>query len=432
MSSEAESDFSDNDMDEDYFLGLIINKKYALLHKLGSGVFSVVWLAYNIDTKNFFAIKVHNPDDYKEGNKELQLLKKLNSAKCKYINKLVDSFLHESDFGEHVCLVFNLFAGSLYDIVKGTKGLDDKNVLRIIHQTLTGLQIMHDKFDSVHTDIKPENLLVYGTNKKIQKIIDVFNKNLIHIYNKEKTKDKKSGYRKYKNHDLFIIENIMDAMIDKIKSAIGDDDSSCDDSDDNHSENSCVIPTSILNSDSESDSGSENEHQIDEKYLDKITIAVSDFGTFIPKDDNHSYSLQTRYYRAPEIILRNKFNEKCDIWSVGVMMYELITGKVLFKPDSLPDFNRNRMHLYQIQQIFGHIPEYILKDCKKRNLYFRKNGMVKGIDDFKPVSLHNVINETKFAHKEDLIDLLSNMLNVDYNKRFSASECLNHKLFKTL
>ena len=52
-------------------------------------------------------------------------------------------------------------------------------------------------------------------------------------------------------------------------------------------------------------------------------------GTCLELDDLFSDELQTEYYRAPEIILGKKYNEKIDIWSIGCVIVELITGNLL-------------------------------------------------------------------------------------------------------
>lgn len=71
-----------------------------------------------------------------------------------------------------------------------------------------------------------------------------------------------------------------------------------------------------------------------QKYLLEIfnsnpIIKLTDFGTMINfKEDK--CTKQTRYYRAPEIILGLNFNEKIDLWSLGCTIYELATGKILF------------------------------------------------------------------------------------------------------
>lgn len=61
------------------------------------------------------------------------------------------------------------------------------------------------------------------------------------------------------------------------------------------------------------------------------TIKVIDFGTsqkFEPnKKMNQTYG--TAYYIAPEV-LTAEYNEKCDVWSVGVILYILLSGKPPF------------------------------------------------------------------------------------------------------
>ena len=38
----------------------------------------------------------------------------------------------------------------------------------------------------------------------------------------------------------------------------------------------------------------------------------------------------SRPYRAPEVVIEAKYDIKIDMWSIGCIFYEFVTGKVLF------------------------------------------------------------------------------------------------------
>jgi len=67
-----------------------------------------------------------------------------------------------------------------------------------------------------------------------------------------------------------------------------------------------------------------------------ISIKLVDFGTsnYVTKANTLSLKIGSPYYIAPEI-LNDCYNEKCDIWSCGILMYILITGKPPFKGKSI-------------------------------------------------------------------------------------------------
>ena len=61
-------------------------------------------------------------------------------------------------------------------------------------------------------------------------------------------------------------------------------------------------------------------------------IKLGDFGCSTYIKDNTSMPMGTIYYTAPEIIKNVKYDEKCDIWSLGVTLYELYFGELPFGP----------------------------------------------------------------------------------------------------
>jgi len=65
---------------------------------------------------------------------------------------------------------------------------------------------------------------------------------------------------------------------------------------------------------------------------DEGKIKVIDFGTAMAFDPEKGMNnvLGTPYYIAPEILKNCKYNEKCDMWSIGVIMYVMLTGRPPF------------------------------------------------------------------------------------------------------
>jgi len=69
-------------------------------------------------------------------------------------------------------------------------------------------------------------------------------------------------------------------------------------------------------------------------YADETNfeIKIADFGfacLFDPKNGMDAY-LGTPCYMAPEILQGKKYNEKVDIWSIGVIAFMLLSGQMLF------------------------------------------------------------------------------------------------------
>ena len=100
-------------------------------------------------------------------------------------------------------------------------------------------------------------------------------------------------------------------------------------------------------------------------------IKIIDFGSscFV-KERAHNY-IQSRYYRSPEVILGYPYTEAIDMWSLGCILAELLTGKVLFRADNEVEL------LMLIIELNGYPPESLLKQGHKTKLFFSKDGALR-------------------------------------------------------
>ena len=121
-----------------------------------------------------------------------------------------------------------------------------------------------------------------------------------------------------------------------------------------------------------------------------LRIKICDFGTSKIHDRGtiQKKIVGSSYYIAPEI-LDKKYNEKCDLWSCGVILYILLSARPPFE---------------------GETDEEILHKVKNGKFDLKQN----------PFNL--ISKEAK--------DLIKNLLIMDYNKRISAEEALNDNWFK--
>jgi serine/threonine protein kinase len=71
------------------------------------------------------------------------------------------------------------------------------------------------------------------------------------------------------------------------------------------------------------------------KSYSRCLVKVIDFGSSCFIHDHLSSYVQSRSYRAPEVILGCRYDYKIDMWSLGCILAELFSGYVLFQNDSI-------------------------------------------------------------------------------------------------
>uniref|UniRef100_A0A8C2I8Y4 non-specific serine/threonine protein kinase n=1 Tax=Cyprinus carpio TaxID=7962 RepID=A0A8C2I8Y4_CYPCA len=183
-------------------------------------------------------------------------------------------------------------------------------------------------------------------------------------------------------------------------------------------------------------------------------VKVIDFGSasHVSKAVCSTY-LQSRYYRAPEIILGLPFCEAIDMWSLGCVIAELFLGWPLYPGASEYD------QIRYISQTQGLPAEYLLSAGTKTTRFFNRDPdstyplwrlktpedheaetgikskearkyIFNCLDDMAQVNMTTDLEGSDMlaekADRREFIDLLTKMLTIDADKRITPIETLNH------
>ncbi|XP_038610489.1 homeodomain-interacting protein kinase 2 isoform X2 [Tachyglossus aculeatus] len=183
-------------------------------------------------------------------------------------------------------------------------------------------------------------------------------------------------------------------------------------------------------------------------------VKVIDFGSasHVSKAVCSTY-LQSRYYRAPEIILGLPFCEAIDMWSLGCVIAELFLGWPLYPGASEYD------QIRYISQTQGLPAEYLLSAGTKTTRFFNRDTdspyplwrlktpddheaetgikskearkyIFNCLDDMAQVNMATDLEGSDLlvekADRREFIDLLKKMLTIDADKRVTPIETLNH------
>ncbi|XP_062397382.1 SRSF protein kinase 3 isoform X2 [Sardina pilchardus] len=533
-------------------IGDLFNGRYHVVRKLGWGHFSTVWLCWDLQRKRFVALKVvKSAQHYTEtALDEIKLLKCVRDSdpsdpKRQTIVQLIDDFKISGVNGVHVCMVLEVLGHQLlkYIIKSNYMGLPMVCVKSILKQVLQGLDYLHTKCKIIHTDIKPENILLDVNEVYIRRLAaeatiwqqsgapppsgsSVSSAPRENQMGKISKNKKKKLKRKAKRQQRLLEERLQD--LQRLEELDGEPAAGTgtaqgsqaaralwrlqeDDEDDDEEEaeglppgrsvfngngngnlrphgskgspesgsswledgcnghgggggggpmrfsspGSCLsgVSSSVLSTTSESalstlsgySTGRDSQRSalssssysaadflvnpLESQNADKIHIKIADLGNACWVHKHFTEDIQTRQYRALEVLIGAEYGTPADIWSTACMAFELATGDYLFEPHSGEDYTRDEDHIAHIIELLGAIPPHHALSGRYSREYFNRRGELRHIANLKPWGLFEVLLEKyewPLEQAAQFSDFLLTMLEFLPEKRATAAECLRH------
>jgi len=332
-----------------------------------------------------------------------------DDEKC--IVTLLDHFKHRGPNGQHFCMVFEYLGDDLLSLIKyyNHKGIPLKMLKKICYYILIGLDYLHRQLFIIHTDLKPENILLVSaidsskdprkngkplilppqeTNKTElplnsalpkkplnsaalnetdppsncadpkEPLISATPKAMASTSAVGLTKNQKSKLRK-KSRELALdnskkgsaievpadsgvkkdvsVQKVLSLKVENVEKAKKED----------NVQN--VVPLKVENV-KEVAPLKKMKLSDRRKILASIDLRckIVDFGNSCWTYKQFTDVIQTRQFRAPEVIIGAGYSTPADMWSFACIAFELATGEVPFDPHSGDGFSRDEVRTYTL------------------------------------------------------------------------------------
>ncbi|KAI1413533.1 kinase-like protein [Hypoxylon sp. FL1857] len=355
--------------------------RYKVVTKLGYGAYSTVWLARNLQTGKHVALKILTADSYngKKDTFELDILRCMAFKTTRAPNivpgsdrilGLLDEFQHYGPNGKHVCLVFKPMGPnlSIYRRLFPHLRIPVSVAKNIARQLLQALAFLHDTCHIIHTDIKPQNILIETSE--------------------------------------------IDEMFERAPSEVF------------LQQSPPVNPPGNFYMQSEPVTSGEEDLS---KAAD-VSVKLADFGVASWFDRHLTEWIQPQMLRAPEVILDAGWDYKVDIWNLGLIIWELVQGQLCFDGQATATAPySSEAHLAQMTAILGSFPSSLLERSQSSGKFFDSQGRLLSEIHFSPLSLRslNASNGTLEGQEaDDFVDFIQETLALEPRQRPDARELL--------
>ncbi|KAG8998375.1 hypothetical protein FRB94_009865 [Tulasnella sp. JGI-2019a] len=370
--------------------------RYEVIRKLGWGSSSVVYLARDQELKRFVALKVlsaYQTSITSEGLvAEREIMEKITSANTthrgyQHVTHLLHYFTADSKNGRHSIFSTDVLGSDLQSLrqAQPSRRFSLAITKRIIQQVLVALDYIHIECGVVHTDLKPDNMMV----------------DLDH---------QETAIRKLLSDDPSRVYPTRSASSDPILTIV-----------------SQPLPDFGLQAD-----------------CSNLKIKLSDFGESTWKDKHRpGQDISHVGLRAPEVVLGLPWSTPVDIWALGCLVFEFMTAASLFTPTAGPTYTEeHNLVAKYIMNTGQSFPTSMLRKSKRAAMYFdRKLYEADGVDSINKVrgigfqigTLDQALKNYEICTEEEIKDtsrFMRRCLTFDPTERATAAELLEDDWLK--
>uniref|UniRef100_A0A8D2HH57 non-specific serine/threonine protein kinase n=1 Tax=Urocitellus parryii TaxID=9999 RepID=A0A8D2HH57_UROPR len=455
-------------------IGDLFNGRYHVVRKLGWGHFSTVWLCWDIQRKRFVALKVvKSAGHYTEtAVDEIKLLKCVRDSdpsdpKRETIVQLIDDFRISGVNGVHVCMVLEVLGHQLLKwIIKSNyQGLPVPCVKSIVRQVLHGLDYLHTKCKIIHTDIKPENILLCVGDAYIRRLAaeatewqqsgapppsrsTVSTAPQEVLTGKLSKNKRKKMRRKRKQQKRLLEERLRDLQrLEAMEAAAQAEDSGSrlEGGSGSTSSSGChpggtragPSPASISPAPGgdRSLSPSSQTSGFSGSLFSPASCSILS-GSSNQRETGGLLSPSTPFGASNLLVnpLEPQNADKikikiADLGNACWVAFELATGDYLFEPHSGEDYSRDEDHIAHIVELLGDIPPAFALSGRYSREFFNRRGELRHIHNLKHWGLYEVLMEKyewPLEQATQFSAFLLPMMEYIPEKRASAADCLQH------
>ncbi|XP_054043078.1 SRSF protein kinase 3 [Rissa tridactyla] len=493
-------------------IGDLFNGRYHVVRKLGWGHFSTVWLCWDIRRKRFVALKVVKsaPQYTETALDEIKLLKCVRDSdpsdpKRENIVQLIDDFKISGVNGVHVCMVLEVLGHQLlrWIIKSNYQGLPLPCVKSIVRQVLEGLDYLHTKCKIIHTDIKPENVLLRVGEPFVRRLAAEAARwargggpppqrselcapgRPRECLERLSRAQRRRRRRRQRRQSRLLAQRLQDLEhLQETGGSTGtpdDTEAPPPDSEEGGSPPSGASSSGVhtlraggssdrLSGGSSASGGAPSrrapspssasdslltptssslisggsggpptplgggvpvgqENPLDPRCAPQLRVKIADLGNGCWVHRHFTEDIQTRQYRALEVLLGAGYGPPADIWSTACMAFELATGDYLFEPHSGEDYSRDEDHIAHVIELLGEIPRHVALGGRYSREFFNRRGELRHIRHLRPWGLRAVLQE-KYEWPRGaaaaFARFLRPMLAFEPARRATAAQCLRH------